>query len=162
MKKSYTALKIMTNNPNNVSHILQHEESDIDSNAKALFFSKEYEQIFGKTKKSSSQKHQRLSIVKITHGKRVIYRSFQARGVVGLDGNYIGLSPNAWYELGLDEKVKDGQLVSVTKGWWFYYFWEHPNSATRMSFRIGIIAIFIGFVSLFPMLKDLLLNFFNA
>ena len=142
--EEYTVFKTLSKSNSNEFVILSHER-DLDTESKALFHPGRYQDIFGKTKKSSNQRRQRLSVVRIKYGKRVIYRSFQARSITGLDKNSIGLSPNACQELGIEP---NGEKVTVRKGCLGGYFWEHPNSATRVSFRIGSLSLLVGLISL--------------
>lgn len=119
-------------------------DEPLDAEALALFTSKgTYKPIFDVKKKEAKQAKQRLSVVKITHGKRKIWRQYAGRGIsFGKDSNSsksVGLSPNSWQQLCLDDD--DNKDVLVTKGWWFPFFWNHSNSATRISFRIGIIGL---------------------
>lgn len=142
--EEYTVFKTLSKSNSNQFVILSHER-DLDTESKALFHPGSYQDIFGKTKKSSNQRRQRLSVVRIKYGERVIYRSFQARSITRLDNNSIGLSPNACQELGIEPK---GEKVTVRKGCLGGYFWKHPNSATRVSFRIGSLSLLVGLISL--------------
>lgn len=140
----YTVYKALPKSNSNQFVILCHDR-DLDTESKALFCSRSYQDIFGQTKKNSKQKRQRLSVIRIQYGKRKIYRSFQTRGITGLNEDCIGLSPNACQELGIEP---NGEKVSVRKGCSWGYFWNHPNSATRVSFRIGLPSLFVGLISL--------------
>lgn len=140
----YTVYKALPNSNSKQFVILCHDR-DLDTESKALFCSDSYRVIFGQTKKRSNQQRQRLSVVKIKCGKRKIYRSFQARSITSLNKDSIGLSPNACQELGIEP---NGEKVSVRKGCSWGYFWNHPNSATRVSFRIGLPSLFVGLISL--------------
>lgn len=140
----YTVCKALPKANPNPFVILCHDR-DLDTESKALFCSGSYKVIFGQTKMSSNQKRQRLSVVKIKCGKRVIYRSFQARSIIGLNEDCIGLSPNACQELGIEP---NGEKAVVRKGCIWGYFWNHPNSVTRVSFRIGLPSLLVGLISL--------------
>jgi hypothetical protein len=140
----YTVYKALPKANPNPFVILCHDR-DLDTESKALFCPGSYKVIFGQTKMSSNQKRQRLSVVKIKCGKRVIYRSFQARSIIGLNEDCIGLSPNACQELGIEP---NGEKAVVRKGCIWGYFWNHPNSATRVSFRIGLPSLLVGLISL--------------
>ena len=141
----YTVYKALPNSNSKQFVILCHDR-DLDTESKALFCSDSYRVIFGQTKKRSNQQRQRLSVVKIKCGKRKIYRSFQARSITGLNKDSIGLSPNACQELGIEP---NGEIVTVTKGCIWGYFWKHPNSATRISFQIGLIGLFMAVLGMF-------------
>jgi hypothetical protein len=146
-KVKYNVLKAMGNTPHQNPFVIQCNDQDLESEAKALFHPSAYKDIFGRSKKSSLQEKQRLSVVKIKYGRRIIHRSFQARSIKGLDSNNVGLSPSACMELGVELDSVPEKVV-VCKGCRFVFFWNHPNSATRVSFRIGLLSIFIGLICL--------------
>lgn len=130
----------------NEPHSIVFDEP-LDSEALVLFNPNgTYEEIFGEKKKDTSQARQRLSVVKITKWDRTIYRQYLGKSFEGLDTNSIGLSPNAWQQLGLD--ASQNKEVNVTKGCLFPFYWYHSNSATRVSFRMGIIAIAISIIGI--------------
>ena len=98
-KAKYNVLQAMGNTPHLNPLVIQCTDQDLDSEAKALFHPSAYKDIFGKSKKSSLQGKQRLSVVKIKYDQRIIHRSFQARSIKGLDSKNVGLSPGACMEL---------------------------------------------------------------
>ena len=136
-KITMQAVKVLRRTPQE-NCIISDENLDFD--ALALFNSSVYKTIFKKPKKDTTQSKQRLSVVKITTGERTIYRQYAGRGVI-TNEKMIGLSPNAWQQLCLDNADNE---VTVTKSWWFPFYWYHSYSATRVSFRMGIIAIAIS------------------
>lgn len=120
---------------------------DIDSECCAYFQASAYQDIFNKKKQDVSQSEQRLSVVKICRGKRKIYRKYVAKSPKGLTKDYIVLSLNACQQLGIKRYDIDKE-VRVTKSWWFPFYWYHSNSATRVSFRVGLISLFIGLLGI--------------
>ena len=150
MKKLlFKAVKVLdTNMIIKEPDIVAYKESAIDSEAMALFNSKgTYSDIFGPQRKDTSQSKQRLSVVKIvnTKGKRKIYRQYAGRPI-SINTKSIGLSPNSWQQLCMDSS-NDKEVV-VCKSWWFPFFWNHSNSATRISFRIGIIGLALAIIGI--------------
>lgn len=148
MKKLlFKAVKVLdTNMIIKEPDIVAYKESAIDSEAMALFNSKDtYSNIFGPQRKDSSPAKQRLSVVKIanTYGKRKIFRQYAGRSIP-INTKSVGLSPNSWQQLCMDSS-KDKEVV-VCKSWWLPFFWNHSNSATRVSFRIGIIGLALAIV----------------
>ncbi len=127
-------------------NIVVYNEPEIDSEALALFNSKDtYESIFGENKKNSPQSKQRLSVVKISNGRRSIYRQYAGRAIK-INTNSVGLSCNSWQLLCLKDDIDN--CVVVTESWWFPFFWNHSNSATRVSFRIGVIGLALAIVGI--------------
>lgn len=145
------AVKVLRTAANiNEQYCISYDEP-LDEEALALFTSKgTYKPIFHVKKKEAKQAKQRLSVVKISHGKKVIYRQYAGRGIsFGKDiesSKCVGLSPNSWQQLCLDDS--DNKNVLVTKGWWFPFYWNHSNSATRVSFRIGIMGLALAIIGI--------------
>ena len=137
------AFKVLKKNDKNAQNCIEKDEP-LDAEALALFNSRStYNQFFKTDKRDASQTKQRLSVLRISHGERTIYRQYAGRGISfgeNTDGSKcVGLSPNSWQQLCLDDD--DNKDVLVTKSWWFPFFWNHSNSATRISFRLGIIGL---------------------
>lgn len=124
-------------------HSVCVDSFDIDSECCAYFQANAYKDIFKKKKQDVSQSEQRLSVVKICRGKRKIYRKYVAKSPKGLTKDYIVLSLNACQQLGI-KRYDINKEVTVVKSYWFPYYWYHSNSATRISFRVGLISMFIG------------------
>ena len=146
-KLIFKAVKVLdVNTGSNKPDIVAFKEPAIDSEAMALFNAKDtYSDIFGPKKKDSTQVKQRLSVIKISNGKRKIFRQYAGRAIP-INKKSVGLSPNSWQQLCMDSS-KDKEVV-VCKSWWFPFFWNHSNSATRVSFRIGIIGLALAIVGI--------------
>jgi len=134
---------ICSNATNN--NILICNEQDIDHEGMALFQASDYLSLFGKRKSQTNQKLQRLSVVKITYGSRSIYRQFAARSIDGLNKGVVGLTLNSWMQLGLQNNQQE---VQVKKSWWFPFYWSHPNSATRISFILGLVSVALAILGI--------------
>lgn len=128
--------------------VLAYDEPDIDTECLALFQPGNYEDLFGSAKKDMPQCKQRLSVVKISSLNRVIYRQFAGRAILDLKDDCIGLSPNAWQLLQLDLRKCPCAEVKVEKGCKFMFYWRHSNSATRISFKLGLISIALAVVGI--------------
>lgn len=102
-----------------------------------------YQEIFGKKKIASNASKKRLSVVKISYNGSSIYRAYLSAPVVGFKKDYVALTPNSIYELSQEEKINLLDNVTLTKGSWWKYYWNSPNAAERMSFRIGICGILV-------------------
>ena len=118
------------------------DDPNIDLECCAYLYPTVYEKIFRKKKKEASQSDQRLSIMKIKNSNRCIYRKYTGKSVDGLTQDYIVISGNSKQQLKFDEGKEN--IVTVSKGCWLPFYWYHSNSATRMSFRIGMLGFATG------------------
>ena len=144
------AFKVLKRNDRNDPNCIVKDES-LDAEALVFFNSNgTYNQFFKTNKKDTNQTKQRLSVLKISHGKRTIYRQYAGRGMsFGEDidsSKCVGLSPNSWQQLCLDSS--DDKEVTLNRSWWFPFFWKHSNSATRISFRIGVIGLVLAIIGI--------------
>ena len=142
--KKYKVYKMVRTNPYGKTWCLECDDPNLDMEALAVFNAMEYKDIFHQYKKEKSQRLQRLSVVRISKDGRSIYRKYQSHSITGLGNDCIGLSPDSFTELGLEEK--DNQRVRVKKSYWLPFFWYHSNSATRVSFRFGLIALIVAII----------------
>ena len=135
----WKAVKVLkTNTTISEPNCIAYDEP-LDAESLALFNSNgTYEKIFRVKKKDTSQPKQRLSVVKISHKDRVIYRQYAGRSIP-ISTDSIGLSPNSWQQLCLDND--SNKEVVVSEGCSFLFYWYHSNAAHRVSFRLGIVAI---------------------
>ena len=101
-----------------------------------------YKQIFGKTRKTSSNEKKLLSVVKISYNDRSIHRAFKTN--YAITKKKIALTYNSLRLL--SEAPDEVENVEISKGCRFAYFWYHPFHATRISMRIGVISVIIGLV----------------
>ncbi len=95
--------------------------------------------------------------MKISYKNKSIYRRVELNGATGFLANILALTPKSVGELAnivVDgENVKSdcppkGEMLTITPGCVFMYYWRHPNSATRMSFRLGFPSLLLSIVSL--------------
>lgn len=120
-----------------------------------------YQKLFGRTKISSSKSKKRLSIVKVSYDGQSIHRAYLSASATGFQQKYVALTPNSIYELSDGKAVPAHSGVCISKGCWWHFYWEHPNAAVRMSFRVGVIGIIISvFLSLISILSSNLFNNF--
>ena len=118
------------------------DDPNIDLECCAYLHPTVYEKIFRKKKKEASQSDQRLSIMKIKNSNRCIYRKYSGKTVEGLTHDYIVISGNSAQQLNFEKDEE--KIVTVSKGYWLPFYWYHSNSATRMSFRIGMLGFATG------------------
>lgn len=129
-------------------NVVFHDEPTIDIEAMALFAPKVYKDIFEETRGTAKQSRQRLSVVKITKGDRCIYRQYVGRSYMQKenDNNRVGLSTNSWQQLCLEDQ--DNKVVTVSKGCLFPFYWYHPHSATRISFKLGLYSVGLAVIGI--------------
>lgn len=82
------------------------------------------------------------TFVKITYANKTIYRKAIGRSSSGLNQEHIMIGYRSRKKLGIKNNTED--KVSVTKGTWFGYLWNHPDSSIRYPF---IIAVLLGTIS---------------
>ena len=129
-------------------NFIQMPVSMLDIEGQAVFCSSAYKNIFGDNKRNQLQSKQRLSVVKITNkeNRRSIYRVYRSASIKGLDSNTVMLSPAALQELDIDDCTD--KSVSVSRGCRWAFYRNHPNAATRISFRIGMWGVSVGLLSI--------------
>lgn len=129
---------------------------DVESECCAYLYSKTYSVIFGNKKKETTQSKQRLSVIKICSCNKKIYRKYVGVAVKNFQERNIALSANACQQLMLNPR-KQESYVCISKGWWFPFYWYHSNSATRISFRIGLISLLVGLIGVVLSIVSILL-----
>jgi hypothetical protein len=102
-----------------------------------------YKLIFKKRKIMSSDRQKRLSIVKICCNGKSIHRAFRSESTKDFNKGFVGLSTHSIYMLSQEKELPAGTKIYLSKGSWWMYYWNNPNSAVMMSFRIGVIGILI-------------------
>lgn len=117
-----------------------------------------YKRIFGTTKKVSPDKRKRTSIVKIkaNNGKR-IYREFRGDFTTKFTADMVALTPNSILLLNDDDGIMPTNLT-LSKGRLWPFYWEHPDKAIRVSFKMGGLSITLGFISLIAAFKEPLID----
>ena len=133
-----------------------------------VIHSSSFEKLFGEPKYKYFQRKcnlsRRLPVVKVTYKDMSIYRRVELLSIASLTSDCAALTSKSLGELTRtikDENDKekadrpnDKSKVIIEKGAWFPYYWQHPNNATRISFRMGILSIIVGIISIFITLKD--------
>jgi len=113
---------------------------------KAVFNVGKFKQIFGKTRHKQSQTTQiSKRVVKITNGKKSIYRLYESNP--NLAANEIAMTYESKRLLGIAQ-IPSTETLDITKGCRFMYFWMHPNSAARISFKLGFVSCVLAIVSI--------------
>lgn len=115
-----------------------------------------YLRIFDRAKKKSSDKRKRLSIVRITadNGKK-IYREFHGISIKDYNNHHIALTHNSLHLLNDTtdgNSVIEPTVLTLSNGNRFPlyslpFYWNHPDKAIRVSFKLGALSFFLGIVS---------------
>ena len=100
-----------------------------------------YEKIFDEKKISAKASRKRLSVVKISSNGVSIYRAYLSAPASGFGKDYVALTPNSIYELSQCSKIPMLADLTLRKGSPLKYYWNSPNAAERMSFRMGVLGI---------------------
>ncbi|MBR4838642.1 MAG: hypothetical protein IK004_09510 [Bacteroidales bacterium] len=117
-----------------------------EADGDAVFQSSTYSEIFGFTRKRSKIGKKRLSIVKISANGESIHRAFKSEAVNGIKKDMVGLSPSS-IRLLSDRDGKNPTVVEVEIGGMFPFYWEHPDKAIRISFKLGLLSLLLGVLS---------------
>lgn len=114
-----------------------------------------YKKIFCKHKNKSSNAKKRLSIVKISYNGKSIHRAYRSFSINNFSSDYVALTPNSMDLL----SVEVSKPVTLSRGCWLKFYWYHPYSATRISFRTGVLAIAISILIAILQSHDEISNF---
>ena len=149
-------VKVVHSSSSSVPHVHSNTihvvlPSYIDNHQDVVWFNNhQYKAIFHK-KRSKDQNNKLLAIVKISYNGRTIRRRYMCDlQNVPLDNDSLGLTSETVRIL-FDDTPASSNRVIVTKGNLLdsiLFYWNHPNHADRISFKIGFIALFISCLSL--------------
>ena len=120
--------------------------SDVEQLNDAAVVSKDVYAFFFGPKTANQKNYWCPNVVKISFGDRHIYRRLIVRSLNGLEVNRIGLTYNSIGELtnisnlgsNIDPK---NDVVKISKGNTFAFWYRHPNPAARIAFLIGLWSI---------------------
>lgn len=118
-----------------------------------------YKELFGIGfgKGAKSQPHKR-GIVKVKNheesGLRVVYLLFRGANYLGTDKTRALVHPRTLSRLGVNRNGNTKVTISAANPLIgrFNHYWQHPDNATRVAFKIGAAGIFFGIISLFDLL----------
>ena len=150
--KEGTLVKILPSNGSNTNSYddgvlrLSSISSSKEMDEYVVLQSQMYQEIFKGKKIDAGDNHKRLSVVKICCEGKSIHRAFRSEFAKDFTKGYVGLSTNSIYQLSKGKELPPGTKVCLSKGCWWKYYWDNPNAAVRMSFRIGIIGIIISLI----------------
>lgn len=130
------------------------------------FYEKIFKPFFCKNKKLKTKR-----IIKITHcsekgGKSTIYRRYRGGSHLGISHDEFCISEMSCSLLRIEMNKNIGNRVKlqIKKSNAFCFYYYHSSQDVRFAFKISILALFLGIVSIIGLLKDLvlfLLDFLN-
>ena len=128
------------------------EFSYIEGNEDVAWFdNKQYSKIFN-IKRSKDHKNKLLAIVRLEYQDRGIRRRYKYNPVLRLNNDQLGLTSESIRILFDDMPDISKEIIKVSMGniWdTIMFYWDHPFHATRISFKIGIISLITGVISIF-------------
>lgn len=124
----------------------------------AIFNTDMFDKIFGERKYQYQSRRfvGLLPIVKISYKRRTIYRRVELVSKTNFTNDIVALPPKAIGELTnmvnnngyiTADRPLTGDMLKITPGCTFGFYWNHPNSATRVSYRLGLPSLLIGITS---------------
>ena len=118
--------------------------------------SSNYSKIFGTTLSNRLGKRGVVKILYIdTNGeKNSIHRSFATRGIKDLGNETIGLSFSSCQYLGIEDF--ESANFTLKKGNKLLFYWNHPLHEIRIAFKLGILSVFLGLISILISILPLL------
>lgn len=96
----------------------------------------------------SGKRCNKVKVLKITNPEngKSIWRELCVYGMTGVKKDVAAIPALSAWELGIMKTEKE-QKVTIQKGSVFFFYWNHPVHATRISFQVGLLSLFIGTVS---------------
>ena len=106
--------------------------------------SSQFKSIFGKDRLRSGDHN----CVKITNGKRSIYRYIETAGYTGITHSCIGLSYNSLCDLGIKlNKTSQNQInIKISPVNVLDFMLHHPDKSQKVPFLTSIITFLIGLI----------------
>ena len=104
----------------------------------AYFYSKSYSEIFGKTKKNTTALGKLQGYIKISNGRKTIYRKYRA--LKEINDGVVQLSYNSLCELGLSEEV------TISKSCSFCYLLFYPDSILRIIYIASLLSLLFSMI----------------
>ena len=149
-----TLVKLLPSNGSNTNTLadgvlrLYSISSSKEMDEYVVLQSQMYQEIYKGKKIDAGDDHKRLSVVKICCGGKTIHRAYRSESAKGFNKEYVALSTNSIYLLSQGKELPPGSKVCLSKGSKWKFYWDHPNAAVRMSFRIGIIGIVVSLIGI--------------
>lgn len=110
----------------------------------------EYGILFSKRLKDTAKTFHGRGIIGIKTAESTHYKLFYGGNLISK--NKIGLSPRSYNRI-LSEKNFDGNILlsghpDYSPKAFFGLYWNHPIDATRIAFKLGLISLVLGVISI--------------
>ena len=112
----------------------------------AVMNPQDFKEIFKTTKSKTSSNDILEGFVKVQHQKQSIYRKFRSLNTI--NKGEVHLSYNSCCELTIINKLTQPVDVIVSPANKWAYYWCNSDSYVRLVFKLGLISIFIGIISI--------------
>lgn len=108
-----------------------------------------HEKVFGEKAGSILKYPWKKKIIKITskETKLSVYRIWRGVPAYVISKDMLYIDNNAKYSL-INNRDNNDVDVVLSKGCRFWYYWNHFDNATRVSFKLGLISVILGIISL--------------
>ena len=105
-------------------------------------YAKNFKEIYGDSRSETGKKN----CLKISYGKKSIYRFIETTGYQGVNSKTIGLSYNSLCDLGIKPNTQEDIQLQVEPTSAFMLMFHHPDSSQRVSFLTSIITFILGLI----------------
>ena len=105
-------------------------------------YAKNFKEIYGGSRLKAGKKN----CLKISYGKKSIYRFIETTGYKGVNTTTIGLSYNSLCDLGVDPYTKKDIKLKVKPVNSFILMFHHPDTSLRISFLTAILTFLVGLI----------------
>ena len=112
----------------------------------AVMNPQDFKEIFKTTKSKTSSNDILEGFVKVQHQKQSIYRKFRSLNTI--NKGEVHLSYNSCCELTIINKLTQPVDVIVSPANKWAYYWCNSDSYVRLVFKLGLISILIGIISI--------------
>lgn len=131
---------------NGILHLVGiNNASEVDG--EAFVISNCYLDVFGMRRKNADDSKKRLSIMKISANGKSIYRECRCVSATSFNSDYVALSPHSIMLLN-DKNGDNPQTVNLSEGSRIPFYWLHPDKAVRLSFKLGLVSLLLGVISI--------------
>lgn len=126
------------------------ERDDIIVDAWNIYTSSDlFVKVFGKKEKDFKNYSKKKKVIKITSlvTKHSVYRFWNGAPLGAKTKDTIFLDKNAKYDL-LGDRNLNKVNVNISKGSKLCFYWNHYDHMTRVSFKLALWSVILGFISL--------------
>lgn len=111
---------------------------------KILLENSVYKKIFGKQIAPEAHRPWKRGIVRIKASGKSIFRLFNGGNMFKIKATEAGIMSSDYHGL----ELKKGSEIEISRGSRLLFYWNHPNHLNRSAFKLGLVSLFLGLVSL--------------